>query len=111
MPARPRSESSNRERNQRGNSKDRAARKNRFLNPVSGWGGDTQTVPCVHCGTRVGYGDIQSDRKKPGGGYTIANTQPSCPTCNLTRSNNSDWVGPLSQGQFPRDVNPQGGTF
>jgi endogenous inhibitor of DNA gyrase (YacG/DUF329 family) len=88
----------------RGNNRDRAVRKNNMLSPVSGWGGDTKTVGCVHCGTRVDYNQLEADRKEPGGTYRRENVQPSCPTCNKQRSDNPSWIGPLSRGQLPRDV-------
>jgi len=77
----------------RGNSKDRAARKNWMLT-CEKFGGDGTKVACVHCQALIGYDEVQADRIIPGsqgGNYARQNCQPSCAPCNLARSDNADW--------------------
>jgi 5-methylcytosine-specific restriction endonuclease McrA len=79
----------------RGNSYDRAVRKDWLLSPEAGFGGDNLGVPCFHCKEPVGYFGLHVDRIIPGskgGRYTRDNIQPSCPLCNMARSDNEDWV-------------------
>jgi 5-methylcytosine-specific restriction endonuclease McrA len=98
----------------RGNSKDRAARKQWMLSPESGYGGDGNSVPCVHCITPVNKQTVESDRKIPGsqgGSYRRENVQPSCRPCNQARSDNESWTPPseppgapaLGKGGWPAD--------
>jgi hypothetical protein len=79
----------------RGNSTARRKRKEWLLSPESGFGGDGQKVPCVHCGRMLDYSTVESDRKEPGGPYARFNVQPADRFCNASRSNNVDWVSPL----------------
>jgi hypothetical protein len=81
----------------RGNSKDRAARRNWISSSKAGFGGNGTTVPCVHCGSDVEKPAVHIDRKEPGGSYRHENIQPACAGCNQSRSNNPDWVGPLGK--------------
>jgi 5-methylcytosine-specific restriction endonuclease McrA len=77
----------------RGNSKDRAARKNWLLS-CEKFGGDGVKVACVHCQALIGYDEVQADRIIPGsqgGSYARTNVQPACAPCNLSRSDNTDW--------------------
>lgn len=72
----------------RGNSKDRRARKLWMLASF----GDGTVAPCVHCLNELSYETIEADRIIPGGSYRRDNVQPACRTCNLSRSNNLDWI-------------------
>jgi hypothetical protein len=64
-----------------------------MLSPASGFGGNGETVPCVHqCGQMLDYSTVQADRIKPGGPYRRSNVQPSCAPCNKARSDNENWV-------------------
>lgn len=77
----------------RGNSTDRRNRKLWMLS-CDKFGGDGTKVACVHCQAMVGYDEVQADRIIPGsqgGRYTRENCQPSCPGCNLARSDNAEW--------------------
>ena len=87
-----RSESSARERNQRGNAADRRARKAWMLRT---WGNGV-ICPCVHCGVVVSAETMEADRIVPGGSYRRDNVQPSCRPCNISRSNRTDWDGAVS---------------
>lgn len=78
----------------RGNSKDRRARQTWMKSPESGYGGNSTTVPCVHCGAATDH--PEADRIHPGGSYRRNNVQPACRTCNLLRTNNPTWQGPRS---------------
>lgn len=82
---------------QRGNSEDRANRKRWMLRTF----GDGETCPCTHCGTRLDYHHLESDRIVPGGSYTHSNVQPSCRACNLRRSNDPDWKYEPVQQESP----------
>lgn len=99
-----RSEAAKRERNQRGSAADRRARRSWIVSPVAGtvrngefvlFGGDGTKVPCVHCGTVVLRDEVDIDRIIPGGSYRRDNIQPSCRWCNLERSDNTGWTGPV----------------
>jgi hypothetical protein len=81
----------------RGNSYNRRAAKRWLLSPEAGYGGTGSSVNCVHCGTMLTFGTLERDRKKPGGPYARHNLQPACRTCNLSRSNDATWKGPLSK--------------
>jgi hypothetical protein len=85
----------------RGSSADRRTRKSWMLSEKSGFGGDGVKVPCVHCGAVVDFGGVEADRKTPGGSYRRENIQPACHNCNHERSNNTEWVSPLNNHQFP----------
>lgn len=74
----------------RGNSKDRRARKIWMLSPVSGFGGNGTTVPCVFCGHGLGYAEVEADRIIPGGSYRRDNVQPACRPCNLAKLDSAD---------------------
>lgn len=71
----------------RGNSKDRAARRAWMLRT---WG-DGIKCPCVHCAAVLDDRTVEADRIVPGGSYRRDNVQPACRTCNLSRSNNTEW--------------------
>jgi 5-methylcytosine-specific restriction endonuclease McrA len=86
----------------RGSNADRAARKRWLLGMVCdrnlGWapfGGNGETVLCVHCGALLTYDTVEADRIVPGGSYRRENVQPACRTCNLDRSNKIEWTSPL----------------
>lgn len=72
----------------RGNSTDR---RNRKLWMLATWGNGT-TCPCCHCQARLTYATVEADRIIPGGPYARSNVQPACRSCNLHRSNNTDWT-------------------
>jgi hypothetical protein len=76
----------------RGSAAARRARKAWFLSPLSGFGGNGETVPCVHCQTELAFEDIEADRIVPGGSYRRENVQPSCRPCNIARSDDSTWA-------------------
>ena len=81
----------------RGSSFDRRSRKNWLLSPDSGYGGNGNSVPCVHCSTPVDFAHVEADRKLPGsagGSYRRENVQPACRNCNLARSDNEFWSPP-----------------
>lgn len=101
-----RSEAANRERNLRGNSRDRAARRSWIVSPEAGtlrdgtwvpFGGDGTKVPCVHCGAYVTREEVEIDRIECGGSYRRTNIQPACFGCNRSRSNHLDWISPLAR--------------
>lgn len=75
----------------RGNSKDRRARKLWMLSPAAPFAGDGTRVRCVHCGDWLTYDTVEADRIVPGGSYRRDNVQPACRSCNLDRSNKSEW--------------------
>lgn len=79
----------------RGSAAARRARKMWFLSPVSGFGGNGVTVPCVHCAARLTFDLIEADRINPGGSYRRDNVQPSCRPCNISRSDKAEWSGEL----------------
>jgi len=79
----------------RGNSYARRARKMWLLGTPK-FGGTGTHVPCVHCGTQLGYDEVEADRIVPGGSYRRDNVQPACRACNLGRSDDASWVGPLA---------------
>lgn len=74
----------------RGKAKDRRRRKTWMLAMF----GDGQTCPCAHCGRQLSFQTLEADRIIPGGSYARSNIQPSCRPCNITRSDNPDWVHP-----------------
>lgn len=81
----------------RGNSRDRARSKLWLLSPEAGFGGDGETVPCVHCDTELTFATLERDRIIPGrlgGRYTRDNLQPSCRSCNASRGGQTDWASP-----------------
>jgi 5-methylcytosine-specific restriction endonuclease McrA len=95
-----RSEAANRERDLRGNTRDRKARRDWIVSPAAGrfvngtfvpFGGDGRTVPCWHCRTPVSREQVEIDRIVPGGRYVRTNIQPACFGCNRSRSNKTDW--------------------
>lgn len=74
----------------RGNCRDREARRRWMKSPEAGFGGNGETVPCVHCGIDLHH--PEADRIVPGGTYARTNVQPACRGCNLGRSNNTTWA-------------------
>lgn len=78
---------------QRGNSKDRKARKQWLL---ATFGNGTE-CDCVHCGITLNYDTVEADRKIPGGPYIRSNIQPSCRHCNASRGNRLNWIPPLER--------------
>lgn len=84
---------SQRKRDQRGNSDDRARRKRWMVNPDSGFGGDGKSVPCYWCNKtlRLGSSDLTADRwpicGHLGGTYKRDNLVPSCKRDNSSRCN------------------------
>jgi hypothetical protein len=83
-----------RQHDRRGNSYDRARRKERMLNEY----GDGKTVECTHCGVKCDWDTVESDRKDPGGTYAFHNVQPSCGPCNRARGDDPTWVHPSRVG-------------
>jgi hypothetical protein len=71
----------------RGSASDRRARKVWMLFT---WG-DGESCRCVHCGKRLCFETVESDRIVPGGSYRRDNIQPACRRCNAARSNRVDW--------------------
>lgn len=71
----------------RGNSRDRRARRAWMLRT---WG-DGVKCPCVHCHAMLDDSTVEADRIVPGGSYCRDNVQPACRSCNLARSNNTEW--------------------
>lgn len=68
-------------RNARGNSYDRAARRRFLLDTF----GDGQTCPCYRCGVALDEDSLTVDRIVPGrdgGRYVRGNIRPACGTCN-----------------------------
>lgn len=52
------------------------------------FGGNGQTVACVHCGHSLTLETLEADRILPGahgGTYHYPNVQPSCRPCNASR--------------------------
>jgi hypothetical protein len=47
----------------------------------------TLTVPCVWCGRTLDMvaGEVERDRVRPGGAYTLDNVAPACRPCNADR--------------------------
>jgi len=72
-----------------------AARRARKFWMLSTWG-DGEKCPCVHCEAMLSFETVEADRIVPGGPYARWNVQPSCRACNVARSDNADWVGPLA---------------
>jgi 5-methylcytosine-specific restriction endonuclease McrA len=75
----------------RGSAGDRAKRK---LWMLKTWG-DGFKCPCVHCKAELDYDTVEADRIVPGGSYRRENVQPACRSCNLDRSNKTEWTSPL----------------
>jgi hypothetical protein len=71
----------------RGSAAARRISKNWLLSPESGFGGDGEKVPCVHCLRPLAYADLERDRIHPGCSYRRTNIQPSCGPCNKARGN------------------------
>jgi len=72
-------------RNDRGSSYARRARKLWLLSPEAGHGGDGTTVPCYRCTAPLTYDELTVDRRLAGilgGTYERANTRPCCQHCN-----------------------------
>src|SRR5262245_21896986 len=76
----------------RGNSYDRRRRKEWMLEHF----GDGTTCLCIHCLKTLAFDTLEADRIVPGGSYRRENIQPACRECNLDRSDNPDWVAPLT---------------
>lgn len=84
----------------RGNSASRARRKEKLLSDPQFKHDSSYPEPnvhCVHCGTMLTFDTLEQDRKEPGGSYKYENIQPSCRGCNLQRSDDTTWKGPLNQ--------------
>ncbi len=101
-----RSDANLRERNSRGSAADRRARRDWIVSPKAGrlvdgsfvpFGGDGVKVPCWHCGAVMLKAEVDIDRIVPGASYRRDNIQPSCRTCNLDRSDDLSWIGPLAR--------------
>ena len=58
--------------------------------------GTGDTCQCVHCRITLVFATIEADRIIPGKSYRRNNIQPSCRTCNASRSNDPKWKGPLA---------------
>lgn len=87
------------EQDLRGNSAARKARKLWMLRTF----GNGKTVKCTHCGKKLDYATVTSDRKIPGclgGRYTHANVQPACKPCNDKRNT---FICPLTDDQMERE--------
>ena len=73
-------------RNQRGGTDARRARKLHLLDTF----GDGYTAPCTFCGLELDYGTITADRILPGcqgGTYQRKNLRPACLRCNSLDGN------------------------
>jgi 5-methylcytosine-specific restriction endonuclease McrA len=66
----------------------------------TGWPGEKPTPPnvhCTHCGNMLTYerggknNTLEQDKINPSGTYKYENIQPSCRTCNISRSNDTSW--------------------
>lgn len=72
-------------RNERGSSYDRRARRAWLVSPEAGFGGDGTTVPCWECGAVLTVETVIADRRIPGelgGTYRRDNIQgPHCVRC------------------------------
>jgi hypothetical protein len=72
-------------RNERGSSYDRRARKLWMVSPAAGFGGDGVKVPCWECGKMLAVNEIIADRIVPGelgGTYRRSNLRgPHCRVC------------------------------
>ena len=72
-------------RNQRGSSYDRRARRAWLVSPAAGFGGDGEKVPCWECGKMLTVDQVTPDRLIPGsqgGTYRRSNIRgPHCVTC------------------------------
>lgn len=77
-------------RNERGSSYDRRARRAWLVSPAAGFGGDGVKVPCWECGRMVTEDDVIADRMVPGsagGTYRRDNIRgPHCPTCSCRQA-------------------------
>jgi len=71
----------------RGNSRDRAARKEWLKSEAAGFGGNGRVVPCYWCGRKLRK--PEADRYPVcghnGGRYVRGNIVPACRSCNATR--------------------------
>lgn len=72
------------------------ARRARKLWMLAHWG-DGEVCPCVYCGMSVNFDTVEADRIIPGGTYRRDNVQPACKPCNLSKSDNSDWDGTITE--------------
>ena len=82
---------SNPKRKKRGNVYDRHARNRWLRSPESGFGGDGETVKCVHgCGRKLDESTVEADRVLAGESYARWNIQPACRSCNASRGNAPD---------------------
>ena len=72
-------------RNERGSSYDRRARRKWLVSPAAGFGGDGVKVPCWECGVMLTEDNVIPDRIVPGsegGTYRRSNIRgPHCITC------------------------------
>jgi hypothetical protein len=83
----------------RGNAANRRRQKEKLLTDPNFKHNEDHPVPnvhCVHCGNMLTYDTLERDRVQPGGPYAYHNLQPACRACNLRRSNNTTWKGPLA---------------
>lgn len=74
--------------NERGNAKQRRARKQWLLNTF----GDGESAPCFECGTAVTFDTIFVDRIIPheeGGTYRRDNIRPHCASCSCKQGANA----------------------
>jgi hypothetical protein len=72
-------------RNDRGSTRDRRARKVWLLSAAAGFGGDGETVPCYRCTTPCTIETLTADRRLAGvlgGTYRRENLRPACLRCN-----------------------------
>jgi hypothetical protein len=77
-------------RNVRGSSYTRRARKIWLLSAAAGFGGDGTTVPCYRCTAVLTLDTITVDRRLAGilgGTYERSNIRPSCVRCNSISGN------------------------
>ena len=72
-------------RNERGSSYNRRARRKWLVSPAAGFGGDGVKVPCWECGRMLTEDEVIADRRVPGsegGTYRRDNIRgPHCPRC------------------------------
>lgn len=82
-------------RNERGSSYDRRARRAWLVSPAAGFGGDGVKVPCWECGRLLTEDEVIADRLIPGeygGTYRRSNIRgPHCPTCSCRQGARRTW--------------------
>ena len=92
-------------RNERGSSYDRRARRAWLVSAAAGFGGDGVKVPCWECGVMLTEDNVIPDRIVPGsegGTYRRSNIRgPHCPTCSCRQ-------GQRMTAEIARQADPYG---